>query len=433
MISAAVLTPPSEALRIWSPPASTLLMTSFRSFSAVGWMPSSVAMRTSTSLRWRSRKAFSTAPAWSESRWTRIAATICGCSLRSSSATEPASIHFRLSMPVTSLPCRMRSISRLALSSPSALRSTDLTYSSVSATSMLCSPATLREAFEHAVDASRAGSTSSGRSSRRGVCTSFGVEVLEDLGGLFLAERHQQDRGVLGRPSMFRASAPCSCWLPVDPVAHDAGHRGRVLLGDGARAVEVLRRRAAPAAPAARGRRRQRCRLVGDDVQTARRGRGVAPARPCSAGRTRPNTISSATSASAAGHGARRAPGRSAGLLPQRQRLDRGAGVSTRNGALITLTESPRSWLKPMLSCTSAVSLSISSLVSGVLVVLPLASVVAAVVDDHRGVQALDGAGGVARHAHRLVDLVVGDAVAPLVAARARRRLRGLQRRGRRR
>jgi hypothetical protein len=46
------------------------------------------------------------------------------------------------------------------------------------------------------------------------------------------------------------------------------------------------------------------------------------------------------------------------------------------NGALITLTESPRVWSKPMASWTSAVSLSISSCVSGVLVVLPLASVV---------------------------------------------------------
>ena len=81
---------------------------------------------------------------------------------------------------------------------------------------------------------------------------------------------------------------------------------------------------------------------------------------------------------------------------------------STLKGALITFTESPRSCLKPMLSCTSAVSLAISSLLSGVVLVLPLASVRAAVVHHHRGVQALDGAGGIARHAHGLVDLVVG-------------------------
>src|SRR3989344_94959 len=136
MISAAGLTPPSDDLRICEPPESTRESTSLRSFSAEGWMPSSVAMRTITSLRCRSVKALSTDEAWSGSRWTRMAATICGCSLRSSSDTETASIHFRLSMPVTSLPWMMRSISRLALSSPSALRSTDLMYSSVSATSV---------------------------------------------------------------------------------------------------------------------------------------------------------------------------------------------------------------------------------------------------------------------------------------------------------
>ncbi len=41
----------------------------------------------------------------------------------------------------------------------------------------------------------------------------------------------------------------------------------------------------------------------------------------------------------------------------------------------MTLTESPRSLLKPIDSRTSAVSFSISSLVSGTCVVLPLASV----------------------------------------------------------
>ena len=61
IISAAVLTPPSGALRACSPPASMRPITSFRSFSAEGWMPSSVAMRTSTSLRCRSAKVFSTA------------------------------------------------------------------------------------------------------------------------------------------------------------------------------------------------------------------------------------------------------------------------------------------------------------------------------------------------------------------------------------
>ena len=45
-------------------------------------------MRTITSLRWRSAQVLSTAEAWSQSRWTSTAATICGCSWRSSSPTE---------------------------------------------------------------------------------------------------------------------------------------------------------------------------------------------------------------------------------------------------------------------------------------------------------------------------------------------------------
>ncbi|MCY1527324.1 hypothetical protein D9M68_623870 [compost metagenome] len=87
-------------------------------------MPSSVAMRSITSLRVRSVKFFSTSAVWSDSRCTRMAATICGCSLRSSSAIDSGSIHFRLSMPETSPPCRMRSISSEALSSPRARLST---------------------------------------------------------------------------------------------------------------------------------------------------------------------------------------------------------------------------------------------------------------------------------------------------------------------
>ncbi len=51
------------------------------------------------------------------------------------------------------------------------------------------------------------------------------------------------------------------------------------------------------------------------------------------------------------------------------------ADGSTLNGALMTFTESPRSCLKPMLSRTSAVSFSTSSADSGVVVVLPFASV----------------------------------------------------------
>ena len=50
---------------------------------------------------------------------------ICGCSFLISSATAPESIHFRPSIPLVSLPCRMRSISAPALVSPSAFVSTE--------------------------------------------------------------------------------------------------------------------------------------------------------------------------------------------------------------------------------------------------------------------------------------------------------------------
>ena len=60
IISAAVFAPPIAVFFTLSPPASTLPITSFRSRSAIGWIPSSVATRTSTSLRWRSANSLST-------------------------------------------------------------------------------------------------------------------------------------------------------------------------------------------------------------------------------------------------------------------------------------------------------------------------------------------------------------------------------------
>src|SRR5450830_1743209 len=61
-----------------------------------------------------------------------MVAMICGCSLRISSATDCASIHFRLSIPLASRPPRMRLSREVALSSPSALVSTLRMYSSES-------------------------------------------------------------------------------------------------------------------------------------------------------------------------------------------------------------------------------------------------------------------------------------------------------------
>ena len=93
-----------------------------------------------------------------------------------------------------------------------------------------------------------------------------------------------------------------------------------------------------------------------------------------SAGLTRPNRIISATSTRAAGVAAVR----SRSITQSCCQIGTSAGLgmaSTLNGALISFTESPRSLLKPIASCTSAVSFSTSSADSGVLLVLPLGAV----------------------------------------------------------
>ena len=91
-----------------------------------------------------------------------------------------------------------------------------------------------------------------------------------------------------------------------------------------------------------------------------------------SAGLTMPKNTSSATRPRPAGTAAARNMSITSGCFHS------GSAVvftgSTLNGALMTLTESPRSLLKPMLSRTSALSFSISSSDSGVVTVLPLAS-----------------------------------------------------------
>src|SRR5450830_1218755 len=117
---------------MFSLPDKSLVNTSFNSRSAAGCTPSRVAMRSTTSLRRRSVKCPRISQAWSRSRWTRMVAMICGCSLRISSATDGESIHFRLSMPDASLPPRTRDSSTEALSSPSALVRTWRMYSSES-------------------------------------------------------------------------------------------------------------------------------------------------------------------------------------------------------------------------------------------------------------------------------------------------------------
>src|ERR1700722_1808155 len=67
-----------------------------------------------------------------------MVAMICGCSFLISSATAAESIHFRPSIPLVSLPCRIRSMIAPALSSPSALVSTERMYSLESSDRAVC-------------------------------------------------------------------------------------------------------------------------------------------------------------------------------------------------------------------------------------------------------------------------------------------------------
>src|SRR6185437_3747910 len=107
---AAHCTPPMlDDFRFWLP-ANWRSMISLSSFSALGGMPSRVAMRSSTSTRVRSGSSFSASAAWSVSRCAITMAMICGCSLRTRSATARGSIHFSASRPVVLRPSRMRSI-----------------------------------------------------------------------------------------------------------------------------------------------------------------------------------------------------------------------------------------------------------------------------------------------------------------------------------
>src|SRR5690606_13561917 len=121
---AATLTPPMlDDLRFWLP-ANWRSMISLSSFSAFGGMPSRVAMRRSPSARTRSGRNYSASAAWSGSRCDSTMATICGCSLRTRSATARGSIHLSVSRPVVLRPSRMRSIRLPALSAPRAWIST---------------------------------------------------------------------------------------------------------------------------------------------------------------------------------------------------------------------------------------------------------------------------------------------------------------------
>ncbi len=100
-------------------------------------------------------------------------------------------------MPVTSLPCRMRSISRLALSSPSALAQHALdVFVGVGHQQAVARRPSRRSLSSTASTVSR-GDGLHLRDRLAQALHFLGRQVLEDLGRFFLAERHQQDGGVL--------------------------------------------------------------------------------------------------------------------------------------------------------------------------------------------------------------------------------------------
>src|SRR5574343_837298 len=439
MISAAALTPPSEAFFRRSPPASTLDSTSLRSFRAVGWMPSSVAMRISTSLRCRSVKAFSTEDDWSWSRCTRMAAMICGCSLRSRSATAPASIHFRLSMPVTSLPWMMRSISRFALSSPSALRSTLLTYSSVSGTSMCCFSASSVNLSSTCSTRSR-GMTFILAMVSPSFCTSLGPRCLKT----WAASSSPRDISRIAAFSMLSSSLAMGSSARLgavrrsgrgfagDPLAHDHGDRGGVLARQAAGRLElaVLLRRLERRQRAVLGAR-QGVGVVDDGVELVERGElGGLVLDRLRLGRADRRADGAEDQAQrddgqGRGHRADAQQVQHPGLLPQRQLLglghlgqaERGADDLDRVAALLAEAHRLLNQRGQLVHLFLGQGLGL-----GLGLVLALGLGVGldcgqAVVHHHRGVQALDVADRGAGHAHGLVDLEVGDGFLAATAA----------------
>ena len=395
-------------------------------------------MRTSTSLRWRSAKVFSTAAAWSESRWTRTAATICGCSWRSISPIDAASIHFRPSIPEMSPFCRMRSISRLALSSSSAFLSTLLDVVAGVGDERAAALRGARELGEHLVEALLRHRRHA-RDRRAEALHLARREVPEHGGGFLLAERHQEDGGVFEAGFVERHGrcflAGSGGFAAADPAADDAGDRRRVVLGERLRAFDLAQvARARRAAADRRARRRRRRRSASRAAPSCA---GRAENVLLTAGRTRPKKTSTATRARPTGSARGADQVDQLGALPERRLARRSSPTARRlNGALMTLTESPRSLLKPIDSRTSAVIFSISSAPSGTCVVLPLASVTLRLLTTTRGVEPLDVAGRALGDANGLVDLVVGHRLAPAAAAggdAGRRALQRLRRAGERR
>ena len=153
---------------------------------------------------------------------------ICGCSFLISSATAAESIHFRPSIPLVSLPCRIRSISAPALFSPSALVSTARMYSLESSDSAVCCSASLHELGHHVVEL-LARDVLQRRHGRADLLHLARSKVLEHLRGLFHSPIDISRSAALLRPSAFIGH----------PVLDDRRDDSRILARDHARVVEI--------------------------------------------------------------------------------------------------------------------------------------------------------------------------------------------------
>ena len=272
-------------------------------------------------------RSFSTAEAWSESRWTRIAATICGCSSRSSSAD-------RRRRPSTSgSRCRRRRCSAGCGRSAGWPCPRRAPSSAPSARRRRCRRRACAVAGDACVNFS---STLSTRS--RGIdfiraivsprpCTSFGVRCLNTSAASSSPSDISRmaaslESGLVHRcGSAQRAGAAAS--LPsTQPRTMPATAAG-LSLRQLARALDAARRCGLRRARAAAGSEFESSAIGVEARRRAARRRLRRRARRLAcAGRTRPKKTSRATIASAAGNAAARTRSIVSGLLPQR-RLDR--------------------------------------------------------------------------------------------------------------
>ncbi len=200
----------------------------------------------------------------------------------------------------------------------------------VGAPACCCSPASVGE-LRRARSSTRSRGTDFmlARSSRPGFCTSFGDRCLNTAAASSSPSDISRmaaffEAGFVERHGCVACACAASGGFAADPAAHDAGDRGRVVLGERARAFESGRY----GAPSAGERRR-----AGQDCSSSTTASSCVPGRAgCagraasalfSAGRTRPKKTSSATSASAGRHAPRRAAGRSARAASTAARLGR--------------------------------------------------------------------------------------------------------------